>query len=29
VEDFYDKNYKTLKKEIKEYTRKWKDLSYP
>ena len=27
VEDLYDKNFKTLKKEIEEDTRKWKDLS--
>jgi hypothetical protein len=26
VKDFYIKNYKTLKKEIEEDTRRWKDL---
>ena len=26
VEDLYDKNFKSLKKEIEEDTRKWKDL---
>ena len=26
VEDLYDKNFKSLKKEIEENTRKWKDL---
>ena len=26
VKDLYDKNFKSLKKEIKEYLRKWKDL---
>ena len=26
VKDSYDKNFKTLKKEIEEHTRKWKDL---
>ena len=28
VEDFYDKNFKSSKKEIEEDTRKWKDLPY-
>jgi hypothetical protein len=27
VKDLYDKNVKSLKKEIKEYLRRWKDLS--
>ena len=27
MEDLYDKNFKSLKKEIEEDTRKWKDLS--
>jgi hypothetical protein len=27
VKDMYDKNFKSLKKEIKEYHRRWKDLS--
>ena len=27
VEDLYDKDFKSLKKEIEEDTRKWKDLS--
>ena len=27
VEDLYDKNFKSLRKEIEEDTRKWKDLS--
>jgi hypothetical protein len=26
VKDLYDKNFKSLKKEIEEYLRKWKDL---
>ena len=26
VEDLYDKNFKSLKKEIEEDTRKWKDF---
>ena len=26
MEDLYDKNFKSLKKEIEEDTRKWKDL---
>ena len=26
VKDFYDKNFKFLKKEINEDTKKWKDL---
>jgi hypothetical protein len=26
VKDLYDKNFKSLKKEIKEYLRRWKDL---
>jgi hypothetical protein len=26
VKDLYNENYKTLKKEIEEDTRKWKDL---
>ena len=26
VKDLFDKNFKVLKKEIEEYTRKWKDL---
>jgi hypothetical protein len=26
VKDVYDKNFKTLKKEFKEYLRRWKDL---
>ena len=26
VEDFYDKSFKSLKKEIEEDTRKWKNL---
>ena len=26
MEDLYDKNFKSLKKEIKDDTRKWKDL---
>jgi hypothetical protein len=26
VENLYDKNFKSLKKEIKEYLRRWKDL---
>ena len=26
VKDLYDENYKTLKKEIKEHLRRWKDL---
>jgi hypothetical protein len=26
VKDVYDKSFKTLKKEIKEYLRRWKDL---
>jgi hypothetical protein len=28
VKDLYDKNFKSLKKEIKEDLRKWKDLPY-
>ena len=28
VKDLYDKNFKSLKKEIKEDLRRWKDLSY-
>jgi hypothetical protein len=28
VKDFYNENYKTLKKEIEEDTRRWKDLPY-
>ena len=28
VKDLFDKNFKSLKKEIKEDTRKWKDLPY-
>ena len=27
VEDWFDKNFKSLKKEIEEHIRKWKDLS--
>ena len=27
VKDLFDKNFKSLKKEIEEDTRKWKDLS--
>ena len=27
MEDFYEKKFKYLKKEIKEDTRKWKDLT--
>jgi hypothetical protein len=27
VKDLYDKNFKSLKKEIKEDLRRWKDLS--
>jgi hypothetical protein len=26
VKDLYEKNFKSLKKEIKEYLRRWKDL---
>jgi hypothetical protein len=26
VKDLYDKNFKSLKKEIEEYLRRWKDL---
>jgi hypothetical protein len=26
VKDLYDKNFKSLKKEVKEYLRRWKDL---
>jgi hypothetical protein len=26
VKDLYDKNFKSLKKEIKEHLRRWKDL---
>ena len=26
VKDLYDKNFKSLKKEINEYLRRWKDL---
>jgi hypothetical protein len=26
VKDLYNENYKTLKKEIGEYTRRWQDL---
>jgi hypothetical protein len=26
VKDIYDKNFKSLKKEIEEYLRRWKDL---
>jgi hypothetical protein len=26
VKDLYEKNFKSLKKEIKEYPRRWKDL---
>ena len=26
VKDLYDKNFKSLKKEIEEYHRRWKDL---
>jgi hypothetical protein len=26
VKDLYDKNFKSLKKKIKEYLRRWKDL---
>jgi hypothetical protein len=29
VKDLYDKNFKSLKKEIKEYLRRWKDLPCP
>ena len=28
MEDLYDKNFKSLKKEIEEDTRKWKDVPY-
>jgi hypothetical protein len=28
VKDLYDKNFKSLKKEIEEDLRRWKDLSY-
>jgi hypothetical protein len=28
VKDLYDKNFKSLKKEIKENLRRWKDLPY-
>jgi hypothetical protein len=28
VTDFYNENYKTLKKEIEEDTQKWKDFPY-
>jgi hypothetical protein len=28
VKDLYDKNFKSLKKEIEEDLRKWKDLPY-
>jgi hypothetical protein len=28
VKDLYDKNFKSLKKEIKEDLRRWKDLPY-
>jgi hypothetical protein len=27
VKDLYDKNFKSLKKEIEEYFRRWKDLT--
>jgi hypothetical protein len=27
VKDLYDKNFKSLKKEIEEYIRRWKDLT--
>ena len=26
LKDLYDKNFKSLKKDIEEYIRKWKDL---
>jgi type III secretory pathway component EscV len=28
VKDLYDKNFKSLKKEIKKYLRRWKYLTY-
>jgi hypothetical protein len=28
VKDFYNENYKTLKKEIEEDPREWKDFPY-
>jgi hypothetical protein len=28
VKDLYDKNHKTLKKDIEEDTRRWKDHTY-
>jgi hypothetical protein len=28
VKDLYNENYRTLKKEIEENTRRWKDLPY-
>jgi hypothetical protein len=29
MKDLYNENYKTVKKEIKESTRRWKDLPCP